>query len=300
MCRHTESFLEECTTRLGLPTAARRFFTAFGEELHDMTDARLCHEALRWKFGRVLGPLWVTQGDALLPEGLKGFAEGLLREAQQRKKDAQAQLARLEDQFKHDPARAADFEAKFSAVVAEMDPAIAYVSAVVLPHVQEYAESYVHGPDGTKFDSIPKIRRDSILLSEGGIRITVRDAGTPPDADGVTLSFNLREARRGLEDVRNADKQILMKVCCSDVGGFGGHVSRSRGPRPARHTPPAPGQHYGDTQAVVRHLPASVLGRWARNPQCGHPKHKRRGLGYVRRRVRALGADNSGGHAAPA
>ncbi|XP_061182929.1 doublecortin domain-containing protein 1-like [Saccostrea echinata] len=99
-----EEFLIACTAKLGLTTHAKVLYDWEGNEIKDLRDAPLLHEAVQEGNSPIYGPLWVSIGEAFSPTGtvhfikyLKRTIKGQLKEAVKYKKEVNYALGDEKD-----------------------------------------------------------------------------------------------------------------------------------------------------------------------------------------------------------
>eukprot|EP00052_Salpingoeca_macrocollata_P022616 m.197055 g.197055 ORF g.197055 m.197055 type:complete len:1598 (+) comp21847_c0_seq1:34-4827(+) len=217
--------LETATQKLKLSPAGRRLYDIQGLELMPTGVVQGCVEELEPLLGRVRGPLWITQGEALNFEGPRSFLvlvdralvarlhiidalqQGAsLAEASQGRQDVPSFLSRLPALNKMDFADMAQHQ---TVLVAARD-----CVRDLLGLLGQTEEHMLQGEPPLQYgQTVSKIKDTHRLVqSSAGLRLRVYPNGRSDSACSAAVHFNVRAAERGLSRAKDSRQLVLSQL----------------------------------------------------------------------------------------
>eukprot|EP00047_Mylnosiga_fluctuans_P009455 m.263126 g.263126 ORF g.263126 m.263126 type:complete len:1329 (-) comp26372_c0_seq1:103-4089(-) len=218
-----EGLFDDSASRLRLPAKPKLLFTALGQELQTVPST-LCNPALTWLLGRVIGPVWVTNGTPMSFNGPRRFIVELRTRLVQRGKLVDARLGDLAEVSEYedlpltrlDHMQDIDKMAPFQlrAHKAQLVETLDYLTQLSA----EVEEAAVDASDEPR---IPVISKASRLLRTAPLRVIVCCNGEADAGVERAILFDRFQPRSG--DVTLFD---VLLALCADVLGIGTRAKR--------------------------------------------------------------------------
>ncbi|KAK3103714.1 hypothetical protein FSP39_021266 [Pinctada imbricata] len=221
--KNKDEFLVACTAKLGLTTCAKTFYDWEGNEITDLTETPILHDCLQPGSSPILGPLWVSIGEAFSPTGTVHYIKSILVIIKGRLKDAkryrnQINYALTEEEREKvtitDILSMSEDELKSTLYMAEeeidqlndtLQELNAKMEAIKELQSQEEAEG-----SNYRMGHIKELDFEHRLVGRKGLRLKVYENGNSDYEQ--TFYFNLAFARKGIEGDPEFKEKLLQRM----------------------------------------------------------------------------------------
>nr|XP_026693743.1 uncharacterized protein LOC104266468 isoform X1 [Ciona intestinalis] len=218
-------FLDDCTQRLQLTSAARVLYEWSGESLSCFQQIEQIESRLTSSSSAVFGPLWVSKGEGFNPVGSHLYMESAVTKLRGQLQDAR----KCKNELKHALQRDYDkvtkpeildlpdenIEATLDLVMADIDEFRNLIRKYKrrLEAIKEMVMNQSSEGHNYTMKHIKEIESNDRLVGEHGLRIEIFDNGN--DVSGQGIYLNMRDVQRGAKGDRDLIKARFLEAVTS-------------------------------------------------------------------------------------